>query len=314
MQGFIANTDLDWHGLLLRRQRAGGPIEEANFWKTSERATFKALKPGEPLLFRLKSPVDRIGGVGFFEGFSVLPVWLAWETFGLANGVPSRAAFEARLADLRRRNGMPERAELRVGCVLIVAPVLFEPEEYVELPADWKVRTVTGKGYDLANGEGARVWRDVQERLVARRVALLPGIAADERPRYGEPVAVRPRLGQGGFRIAVMDAYGRSCAITTEHSLPALEAAHIRPYAEDGGHDVTNGLLLRSDVHRLFDRGYVTVTPDYRFRVSDRLREDYANGRTYYALHDRPIALPGDARLLPSREALGWHGERRFLG
>lgn len=314
MQGFIANTDLDWHALLLQRQRAGRPLDEANFWKPSEKVPFKALRPGEPLLFRLKSPIGKIGGVGFFEGYSVLPVWLAWETFGLGNGVPSRAAFEERLADIRRRNKMEERSELRVGCILLLAPVLFERDELVDLPSDWKGRTVTGKGYDLTHGEGARVWREVQERLIARRAALRPAVEEDERARYGDPMLVRPRLGQGGFRVAVMDAYGRACAVTTEHSLPVLEAAHIQPYAEQGRHDVTNGLLLRSDVHRLFDRGYVTVTPDYRFRVSERLREDYANGRTYYALEGRRIAVPADARLAPSREALDWHGARRFLG
>jgi putative restriction endonuclease len=72
---------------------------------------------------------------------------------------------------------------------------------------------------------------------------------------------VRPRLGQGTFRIATIQAYERACAVTGEHSLPALEAAHIRPFAEGGTHDVSNGLLLRADLHRLFDRGYVTVTP-----------------------------------------------------
>ena len=81
----------------------------------------------------------------------------------------------------------------------------------------------------------------------------------------------------------------------------------------EGAHDVTNGLLLRSDIHRLFDRGYVTVTPEYRFRVSGRLRDDYANGQAYYALQDRPIAVPANAGWRPSREALAWHGEQRFL-
>lgn len=76
--------------------------------------------------------------------------------------------------------------------------------------------------------------------------------------RYGKPIEIRPRLGQGGFRLAVTDAYGRACAVTQEHSLPVLEAAHIRPCGNGGAHEVQNGLLLRSDLHRLFDRGYVT--------------------------------------------------------
>lgn len=94
-----------------------------------------------------------------------------------------------------------------------------------------------------------------------------------------------------------------------EHSLPVLEAAHIRPYGDGGEHEVSNGLLLRSDIHRLFDTGYVGVTPDYKFVVSDRLRGDYSNGRSYYALAGRPIELPARREEWPRAEALAWHSE-----
>ena len=62
-------------------------------------------------------------------------------------------------------------------------------------------------------------------------------LVRENSPRYGAPQLVSPRLGQGIFRGAVMDAYGRACAVTQEHSLPALEASHIQPYAKDGPHD-----------------------------------------------------------------------------
>lgn len=127
-------------------------------------------------------------------------------------------------------------------------------------------------------------------------------------------LAERPRLGQGTFRIAVLDAYGRGCAVTEEHSLPALEASHIRPYAHDGPHEVSNGLLLRSDLHRLFDTGYVTVTPDLRLEVGSRLREDYQNGRSYYPLHETDVHVLSAASDRPNRGYLEWHNEHVFLG
>jgi putative restriction endonuclease len=65
--------------------------------------------------------------------------------------------------------------------------------------------------------------------------------------RFGEPRLVKPRLGQGAFRILVTDIYDRKCAITQERTLPALEAAHIRPYIDGGAHEARNGLLLRRD-------------------------------------------------------------------
>ena len=113
-------------------------------------------------------------------------------------------------------------------------------------------------------------------------VDRLPSPVPDGAERYGAPILVQPRLGQGLFSLAVRDAYVGACAVTGEHSSPVLEAAHIVPYGRGGEHRVDNGLLLRSDLHRLFDRGYVTVTPDYVFRVGERLREEFHNGRSYY--------------------------------
>jgi putative restriction endonuclease len=154
---------------------------------------------------------------------------------------------------------------------------------------------------------GAALWEAVAARLQTRS-----GIIEDE--RFGTPVLVRPRLGQGAFRLLVTDIYKRRCAITQERTLPALDAAHVRPYAEGGVHDVTNGLLLRRDLHSLFDRGYVTVTPDLRFEVSRRIKEEFENGRDYYALHGRSVQPPDDVLRQPDRQALTWHNEHRYLG
>ena len=118
----------------------------------------------------------------------------------------------------------------------------------------------------------------------------------DGQARFGEPQLIRPRLGQGAFRVLVTDIYQRRCAVTQERTLPALEAAHIRPYGDGGEHEARNGLLLRRDIHSLFDAGYVTVTPDLRFEVSRRIREEFDNGKHYYALHGRTIDAPTEVR------------------
>ena len=103
-----------------------------------------------------------------------------------------------------------------------------------------------------------------------------------------------------------------AAASVGERTLPALDAAHIRPFADGGQHEAPNGILLRRDIHKLFDLGYVTVTPDAKFEVSRRIREEYENGRHYYALHGTSIALPDDVQKRPARSALIWHNEFRF--
>ena len=123
-------------------------------------------------------------------------------------------------------------------------------------------------------------------------MARSPTFATDPAACFGKQLLVKPRLGQGAFRILVTDIYGRRCAVTQERTLPALEAAHIRPYSEGGAHEGQNGLLLRRDIHSLFDAGYVTVTPNLHFEVSRRIREEFDNGKHYYALHGQQIIVP----------------------
>ena len=103
----------------------------------------------------------------------------------------------------------------------------------------------------------ARVWAECRERAedvpAVNTVSDTLGARAGA-DRYGALQLVRPRLGQGAFRVAVTDAYDRACAVTGEHSLPVLEAAHIKPFAENGPHEVVNGVLLRAEPPRVFRR------------------------------------------------------------
>jgi putative restriction endonuclease len=79
-----------------------------------------------------------------------------------------------------------------------------------------------------------------------------------------------------------------------------------------GLHEPTNGLLLRRDIHALFDGGYVTVTPDLKFHVSRRIKEEFENGRHYYALDGQSITLPIATSWNPDPNALKWHNNECF--
>jgi len=138
--------------------------------------------------------------------------------------------------------------------------------------------------------------------------------AAPEVPRFGAPQLVMQRLGQGSFRVLVTDAYKWRCAFTGSPVLHVLEAAHIKPFSEGGPHAVSNGILLRQDVHTLFDRGYVTVTPEYRVEVSRRIKEEFENGREYYSSHGNKIVLPDAPNLRPTEDFLRWHNQNVFIG
>ena len=313
MRGFVANTDFDWVTFLAARQ----PLEEVNFWQPSGGDAFRALEPGEPFFFRLKKPHYAIAGFGLFARHEVVSAKLAWEAFGERNGAPEFAAMCARIEKYRRGQPADPAKQYKVGCLMISHPVFFGEADWVSEPADFSKNIVRGAGYDVAEGEGRRVWEECLDRVRAHRVPLAAEeeaqwAAVAETPRFGAPQLVRPRLGQGTFRVAVTQAYHGACAVSGEHSLPVLDVAHIRGYSEGGPHDVRNGLLLRADIHRLFDRGYVTVTPDHRFEVSRRLREEFENGKTYYALQGRLIQLPDRTSDHPDPALLRWHNEQVF--
>jgi len=308
MDGFVAVTDPGWYEKL---SRTAGP-KDANFWRPSARA-FR-LEVGTPFLFKLKAPHNAIAGFGFFAGFTILPDWLAWETFGDANGVESLTSLRARLSSIQEGARIVADPGGRIGCCMIAEAQFFPQGSWVRTPSDWSPRTQTGATYDLASGEGERVWRQCIERVGERRGAGDDLCLREPAARYGAPAIHVPRLGQGIFRVKVLDAYSRACAVTGEHSLPVLEAAHIKPYASGGEHAVANGLSLRSDLHRLFDRGYVTVDDEHRFVVGRRLKEEFENGRSYYGLQGHAIRLPDEPGLRPSPGALGWHRDQAFLG
>lgn len=150
------------------------------------------------------------------------------------------------------------------------------------------------------------------ERLSAGRVRDEVFAPIGDTARYGAPQLVLPRLGQGAFRVLVTDAYDRRCAFTGERTLPTLEAAHIRPYSLQGPHAVSNGLLLRSDWHHLFDEGYATLDEQHRILVSSRIRKEFENGKEYYRIHGSKMVLPKLERERPDAEHLAWH-RSKFL-
>ena len=304
MRTFIGITDFDWFTHL-----SGLPdLDEVNFWQPSGSTKFKALQAGEPFLFKLHSPHDYIVGGGFFFYSTTLPVSLAWDAFQEKNGAGSLYEMRKRIEKYRRSTSLIE--DYQIGCILLGKPFFFKREKWIPVPKDWSPNIVRGKGYDTTSGEGMRVWDTVKLCLQAVSIPMIE----EERRRYGEPFLVTPRLGQGSFRIIVTDAYSRRCAVTDERTLPALDAVHIKPYVENGPHDVQNGILFRSDIHKLFDNGYVTVTGDYRFEVSRRIKEEFENGRDYYALHGRALSLPSDRMLRPDSSYIQWHNAMVYRG
>ncbi|GGM37530.1 hypothetical protein GCM10011608_22670 [Micromonospora sonchi] len=300
-------TDETWFRFLADRPH----LSEVNFWRPSG-GSFRALTPGEPFLFKAHYPLNRIVGGGFFSGFERLRISEAWELFGEANGAPSIDELSRRVGRYRKQ-AIERTEDPFIGCIFVRDAVFFPDGSMADPPPSFAANLVQGKTYDLAAPETADYFNALIGRLLGATFDVdLTGPWHRSGPVYGDPRLVPQRLGQQSFKAVVLGAYGRRCAVTGNKVQPVLQAAHIRPLPLGGEHRLDNGLLLKSDVHILFDHGYLGVDPKYRLVVSPRLRSEFGNGDQFYARAGTQIALPESRRDWPKSEFLEWHIDTVF--
>lgn len=153
---------------------------------------------------------------------------------------------------------------------------------------------------DVANQPPAQETDELEKARAKKdeEGAFSPSDLNDARKRILEAIVLRQ--GQREFRERLLAAYQRSCAVTGCDVVEALEAAHTVPYLGPETNHVKNGLLLRADIHTLFDLGLIAVNPsDYRVLVSRSLE-----GSCYESFAGQVIRLPADRADYPSRQAL----------
>lgn len=113
---------------------------------------------------------------------------------------------------------------------------------------------------------------------------------------------VTVRTGQEGFRADLIARYGNNCAVTGPCPAEVLDAAHLRAFSKVPRHDVREGLLLRADIHRLFDAGCLVV--DVR-KTRLVIHPDLAEHPVYGPLDDRTLTI--STKLMPNIDALMEH-------
>lgn len=308
---YVHPTDRRWFDFL-SQQPSGGSV---NFWKPRTK-NFTSLPPDEPLLFLLNKPDKVIAGLGYFAGKMNVTLETAWNIFGLRNGVGSYQEFYQLVYGNRYA---PTSSKATILCLTLNAPVFFERADWLPVPPDWSGNLVQGKSYDTASTIGQLIWQQVSQVLPKYQLTpllsetVLPELMLEPTVSYRTALRqVRPD--QRAFQTIVTQAYDSKCAISGEKTVPVLEAAHIKPYADAGPSIVSNGLLLRSDLHRLFDRHYLTINADsLRVEVSRRIKEEFSNGVEYYRYDGHKLRLPHERLERPAQQFLRLHNER-FLG
>ncbi|HEY9297525.1 MAG TPA: HNH endonuclease, partial [Phormidium sp.] len=119
-------------------------------------------------------------------------------------------------------------------------------------------------------------------------------------------ISIARRQGQYEFRKSLLEIYNYRCAITECDVQEALEAAHIIPYVQTENNHPSNGLLLRADLHTLFDLNLITIDPEkMQVSLAPSLRQT-----SYGQLHGKPLQLPENQLYWPKKDALKWRCEQ----
>lgn len=177
--------------------------------------------------------------------------------------------------------------------------VLFNPAEHghVDLcknaDGKWEVMVLPTSELGHAEAEAARQAFEQQ-----------PSLDSDHDARVWALTAVAQRRGQAAFRAQLLEAYGQRCAITGSNAAAVLEAAHIRPYRGKHTNRMDNGLLLRADIHTLFDLGLIWITPERRVVVAPSLA-----GTDYRELSGQEIRKPAQSSQYPNPTYLAEHAQ-----
>jgi putative restriction endonuclease len=293
----IAPTDLEWFTQL----RSRTPPKLINFW-TPTPWNVRGLTPGDQLYFLLKSPIRKIGGYGAFSHYENLSVEQAWQRYGLGNGVQSLEELVLRTSSYvgQRTDRDRVKADTEIGCILLSKVIFLDDADFFVPESkglSFPRQVVKIKYFDVPSvPDGMRqVSMQLQTGVAPYQLTTTP----QKLKRQGLSV-VRP--GQSRFRNAVLEAYGRRCAISGESTEEILEAAHIQPYAGPHSDHVQNGIALRTDLHRLFDAGLLTIEAERTIRVSN-----FITSAAYRNLKGQSIHLPDNEQHYPSQAALTFH-------
>lgn len=159
MEYYIGNTDFEWYSYLKDHN-----FEEINFWSPGGMTNFKAIDVDAPFLFRLKQPISKIVGIGYFNCFSNMPFYRAWELYQNRNGYNDFLDFYSKIRSYRRADN-PLEGNPNIGCILLKNPIFFNEDDWIPTPADWAKNTVRGKTYSTNNDIGNNLWSEVENVL-----------------------------------------------------------------------------------------------------------------------------------------------------
>jgi HNH endonuclease len=197
--------------------------------------------------------------------------------------------------DFRSDQGNPKDVLFREGRLRNVTYVLYDRRKH----GIWDLQRIGDNKFEAIQVESDA---DTLALAEAEDALDMPAIDSEHDARERVLRAVAMRRGQQGFRTSLIDAYAGQCAITGCSIVDILEAAHVRGYLGEYTNRVDNGLLLRTDLHTLFDLHRIWIDEAFVVRVAESLR-----GSEYEIYDGQKLRLPKKPAHHPKPEHLAHH-------
>lgn len=287
----ISPTDNNWFYF----NKSLSQSNSINFW-TPTPWNVRRLKPGDRLYFMLKSPIRLIGGFGIFREYENNTIPTAWNKYGLGNGVNSKSELINRLNKYLAKHTSKDAGlkSHEIGCIVLDECEFWEDDQFIDIDStthDFKRNIVKIKYYDEYDNIRSNF------KSLVRDSGEFEMVTNEKKQKKRSNQTVR--IGQSEFRTKLIRAYQAKCCVTGDKCEELLEAAHIQPYLNRESNHIQNGLLLRVDFHKLFDKGLFNIDNQYRVRISRLIKSSY-----YQSFDSKMISLPSNENFHPSKVAL----------
>ena len=277
----IANTEIKWADFL----KENGLTSNVNFWTPTDWKV-SGLKKGARLYFMLKSPIRKIGGYGTFIEYKTMSVYDAWDKFGIRNGCDSLLELERRLTEYKSKVTLST-----IGCIVLEDLCFYDtPIDPASVGVIFPKEVVKLKYYNYTIDP---FWS--YEAVTYTSPFSLVASTSKKKTSHLSTM----REGQAQFKLDVSRAYDYKCCISGEKTPELLQAAHIQAYISKESNHIQNGLLLRIDLHKMYDSGLLTIDDSYQVHISKKVTSP-----DYTMFDGIIISLPTDASKHPSKDAI----------
>jgi putative restriction endonuclease len=243
----------------------------------------------------LKSPIRKIGGYGKFIDYQNMTPSEAWQKYGTNNGVKNLEDLEARTKFYIDKQSA-DNSYNSIGCILLDNLEFFNNEDFKSsesyLGVNFPNQVVKIKYFDI----------NAKERKIPKSKDLTiteEFISQKSKKKKKTKVNTNQRKGQQKFRDDILLAYNNKCAITGINDEYALEAAHIESYINEKSNHIKNGICLRADIHKLFDKNLIGINGDFKIFISPGLKD-----KEYTKLKNKKINLPKNKDFYPLKKLL----------